>query len=80
MKALAIIGMPSACGSCWFCTSYGLCFLGNREVSIYANKRDSECPLKPMPQQMKTDEDDIEEDSYWQGWNDCLDEIMGETE
>ena len=37
-------------------------------------------PLKPLPQKMRTDEDDIEEDSYWQGWNECLDEILGETE
>ena len=36
--------------------------------------------LKPLPQKMRTDEDDIEEDSYWQGWNDCLDAITGETE
>lgn len=38
------------------------------------------CPLKPMPQKMRTDGDDIEEDSYWNGWNDCLAEITGETE
>ena len=36
--------------------------------------------FKPMPQKMRTDADDIEEDSYYQGWNDCLDEILGETE
>lgn len=34
----------------------------------------------PMPVKFCTDGDDIEEDSYWQGWNECLDEIMGETE
>ena len=38
------------------------------------------CRLRPMPQQMRTDGDDIEEDSYWQGWNDCLKTILGETE
>lgn len=31
--------------------------------------------FKPMPQKMRTDEDDIEEDSYCQGWNDCIEEI-----
>ena len=36
--------------------------------------------IKPMPQKMRTDADDIEEDSYWNGWNDCLAEITGETE
>ena len=36
--------------------------------------------LKPLPQKFCKDGDDIEEDSYWQGWNDCLDAITGETE
>jgi len=36
--------------------------------------------LRPLPQIYCTDGDDIEEDSYWQGWNDCIDEITGETE
>ena len=36
--------------------------------------------LKPLPQKMRADGNDIEEDSYWTGWNDCLDEITGETE
>ena len=31
--------------------------------------------FKPMPEKMNTDGCDIEEDSYWQGWNDCLEEI-----
>ena len=35
-------------------------------------------PLRPMPMKMRTDEDDIEEDSYCQGWNECLEEITGE--
>ena len=34
-----------------------------------------DCPLKPMPEKMRTDADDIEEDSYCQGWNECLEEI-----
>ena len=36
--------------------------------------------LRPLPQKCCTDGDDIEEDSYWDGWNDCLKEITGETE
>ena len=36
-------------------------------------------PLRPMPQKMRTDADDIEEDSYYQGWNACLDEIENES-
>lgn len=40
----------------------------------YVNK------LKLMPEKMRTNADDIEEDSYWSGWNECIDEILGETE
>lgn len=36
-------------------------------------------PLRPMPQKMRTDADDIEEDSYYQGWNACLEEIENES-
>ena len=32
--------------------------------------------LKPMPQKYCTDGgDDIEENSYWQGWNECIEEL-----
>ena len=36
--------------------------------------------LRSLPQKFRTDGDDIEEDSYWAGWNDCIDAITGETE
>lgn len=33
------------------------------------------CPLKLMPIKVRTDEDDIEVDSYWTGWNECIEAI-----
>ena len=42
---------------------------------IYERMKGYKCSLKPMPQKYCTDGDDIEEDSYWQGWNACLEEI-----
>lgn len=47
---------------------------------LYDRLKGRKCELKPMPQKMRTDADDIEEDSYWQGWNECIDAITGETE
>lgn len=68
-KAVLVIDMPTHCGECPVkCRMRGI------------NHVPTWCPLKPIPQKMRTDEDDIEEDSYWNGWNDCLDEITGETE
>ena len=40
------------------------------------------CPLRPLPD--REDPSRLKEGTYFkaydQGWNDCLDEIMGETE
>ena len=79
MKAILVIDMPETCDDCplteW---AGGYCRLAGMFVA--EDERPSWCPLKPMPQKMRTDANDIEEDSYWQGWNSCLEEIMGETE
>lgn len=47
---------------------------------LYERLKGYKCDLKPMPTKMRTDGDDIEENSYWQGWNECIDTIVGETE
>lgn len=47
---------------------------------IFDRMKGYKCSFKQMPQKFCTDGDDIEEDSYWQGWNECIDAITGETE
>ena len=42
---------------------------------LYERLKGYKCELNPMPQKMRTDADDIEEDSYCQGWNACIKEI-----
>ena len=65
MKAVLVIDMPEDCASGCpvMCRTRGI------------NHRPTWCPLKPMPQKFCTDANDIEEDSYCQGWNECIEEI-----
>ena len=42
-------------------------------------KKSCECPLKPMPEKY-TDLLSYDSDTFERGWNDCIDEILGENE
>lgn len=44
-------------------------------ISSIAQSNTIDSIVKPLPQKYCTDGDDIEEDSYWQGWNECIEEI-----
>lgn len=69
-----------------------LCQAKGKENTVYMDAVSGVpewCPLKPMPQKKKhseqedTAEDDYEDEyDYWEieGYNACLDEILGETE
>lgn len=87
MKAILVIDKPESCTSCllgiynkkWFCLDT------NKDIDICDRYNIPEwCPLKPMPQKKEETfaywiaQGDPE--SYINGWNDCLDKIMGETE
>ena len=83
-KAILVIDMPKCCEECLYCDGD---FYGDRECLLINKylieddldkKRSFMCPLKPMPQK---DADMGEADDSWTiGWNDCIDEILGETE
>ena len=72
-KAILVIDMPEGCTECN--CAIDLCH-GTIPSQEWYKKRPSWCPLRPMPEQMSwghaTD--------YIYGWNDCLDEITGETD
>ena len=87
MKAILVIDMPKNCEECplrlWDSESqyYNACTPTLKEKHSVTDEyeecediltRPSWCPLKPMLTKMRTDGDDIEEDSYWDGWNDCI--------
>ena len=71
MKAILVIDMPNECDECP-CLNRNLwqCQADIKRRS--SDERPDWCPLKLMPMKVRTDEDDIEVDSYWQGWNDCI--------
>lgn len=78
MKAILILEeMPSCCNDC-------PCFNGAEDRSCCnillkevegQNGIDEDCPLKPIPPRREyADESKV----YKAGWNECLDEILGE--
>ena len=87
MKAILVIDkMPSACNVCdfnrftfhWGCSRHNDDSVTN-EMEKYI--RPSWCPIKPLPKKRDNEElNEYHRDLYADGWNNCLDEIMGETE
>lgn len=93
MKAILLIDKPESCTSCllgiynkkWFCLGT------NKDIDITDRYNIPEwCPLRPLPQK-KVGYDlyerygswtlsDEKEVSYRVGFNDCLEEILGEEE
>jgi len=92
MKAILVIDMPSKCKECDLYIDYresasdpGTQFCGWKGyVERYnPDKIPDWCPLRPMPSIKKyiqgiAKEKDMSLVGYVDGWNDCLDEIMGE--
>lgn len=83
MKAIIVIDMPNSCDKCEF----GYYSDGKILLCDYENKIGSEenkpdwCPLKELPEKIPRPQP-IESDEFnrgfcW-GWNDCIDEILGE--
>ena len=69
MKAILVIDKPDSCEEC------PLHSYSNLELVCTPMRKgasDVVCPLRPMPMKVRTDEDDIEVDSYWTGWNECI--------
>ena len=83
---LVMDDMPADCFMCpCFCDVTWRCCATEKDEEVHDN-RPSWCPLRQLPERMtadlyygKTDYIcDWEERSC--GWNECLDEILGETE
>ena len=87
MKAVLVIDMPKDCWDCHLVDEWGNCnaikMTSERygvSVKQYDKERASWCPLRPLPQKMKHEDEIDYEYGYIDGRNELIDEIMGETE
>lgn len=78
MKAILVIEMPNKCREC------GFYYKDNRMscyIDDYIKDCKGTCPLKPMPRKEKGrywHNGIAKENTYVCGWNDCIDELLGE--
>lgn len=88
MKAILITDMPDMCYYCNFCEALQFdhyCVAEDKKIDVDVCKTKPEfCPLSAVPEELKYNRDpwtnNAEEEAYKEGWNDCLEEITGETE
>lgn len=82
-KALLVMDMPESCRECPLRSLADDCRLTGRYVMYFSNWRNKPdwCPLKPVPEKKPVVLSDGGPVSAWgNGWNACIDEILGETE
>jgi len=92
MKAILVIDVPVLDDGRHLCNECPIWNKEHYFCQYDFNMETKGCPLRPIPnkacemlvkgldamEKMNTDGCDIEEDSYCQGWNECIDEILGE--
>lgn len=55
-KSILIIDTPDCCCACDYCNEFGICkYVGNVEDAFYRGLRYIKCPLKPLPQEKKSE-------------------------
>ena len=80
MKAILVIDLPKNCAECKLMflqgIGEGIC------NAVDWEERPSWCPLRPLPQKKWHEEGRENECEEWMknGWNECIDAIIGETE
>ena len=79
-KAILVIDMPECCCSCDYCNEFGVCkYVGNVEDAFYRGLRYVKCPLRQLPEKKEVKIPNyVNDHEYECGWNDCLNEILGE--
>ena len=83
MKAILVMEMPSSCLQCEFSIDDDFtCFCIVNSMECSTVKRPVWCPLREVPQkqptEMKTINDDINKLVFNEGYNACIDEILGD--
>lgn len=81
MKAILVIDMPKCCRECMFSMKTNKCLITDNFIKF--NELHSKCPLKEISHYDYMSPRYIAEnpsDDYFNGWNDCKNEILGEQE
>ena len=80
MKAILVIDYVDCCGRCPMLDRsfpHSCLYTGKViHVNSLCSHREKDCPLKPIPQKYGIDMDE----KFAQGYNKCIDELLGETE
>ena len=83
VKAILVMDMPSKCEECNF-QQYGICHAEIKCITGTPKELKSKpdwCPLKPMPSKKNEDKAYTMTQYYRaQGYNACIDEILGDKE
>ena len=77
-KMLLVIDKPNECSECPCFYDYLRC-QAEEDAKVYGEKRPYNCQLKPLPRKVEMDMNEYYE-GVADGWNDCIDTIVGETE
>ena len=76
-KAILVMDMPSSCLQCELSTDDDFtCFCVVNSLECSTVSRPTWCPLKELPQK----QEDLPTNIYREGWNACIDKIMGGSE
>ena len=75
-KSLMIIDTPKSCEECQLCVNViGKHYCAAKGTNMAKGERDCSCPLVEAPEKINIVKPICLE--YQQGWNDCVDEILG---
>ena len=80
-KGIIVVEIPEKCMDCP-CYDEDVCYcdIADKRVkeAVNSGSKPDWCPIHPLPEKDK--ENYVRADSYWrkQGWNACLNMIMGE--
>ena len=91
-KAVLVMDMPESCSKCKFmyefqgikkCQLMNVLNNGASRLSqnTFTEKRHEKCPLRELPEkipELKSGYESINRTLHREGWNDCLDRILGE--
>ena len=79
MKAILVVDMPKNCDKCPLINGIH-CMVTREEIEDPWGEIERNCPLKPIPQRKLTDlEKTTDYSCGWeQGYNACINEILGE--